>query len=193
MTRDGHNETCPGDALDRRARLRALLRERALTFGDFTLASGRRSRYYLDARLVTLNPEGAWLVARSIIDLLETEGIRAEAIGGLTLGADPIAAAVAAVSHWRGAPLPAFIVRKQTKDHGTRRQVEGGLARGAQVVIVDDVVTTASSTLVAIEAVESLGCTVTAAVCLVDREEGGEEALAGYRFLPLFRISELLD
>jgi orotate phosphoribosyltransferase len=176
----------------RLARLRDLLRERAIQHGEFTLASGRKSSYYLDGRLVTLHHEGAWLIARVILDLLGRERIDAEAIGGLTMGADPIAGAVAAVSYLEGTPLSAFIVRKETKGHGTGRRVEGVLRAGDRVIIVDDVVTTAGSTLQAIRAVEEMQCRVVAVVCLVDREEGGAEALRGYRFHPLFRVSELL-
>lgn len=182
----------PDTPVARRARLLALLRERALTRGDFTLASGRKSSYYIDARLVTLHPEGAWLIARAILDLLDRERIGAEAIGGLTMGADPIAAAVAVVSHQQGTPLSAFIVRKEAKGHGTGRRIEGGLAPGTRVVVVDDVVTTAGSTLQAISAVEESGGRVVAVVCVLDREEGGREALRGYPFHPLFRIGELL-
>jgi orotate phosphoribosyltransferase len=175
-----------------RERLLALLIEKAVTFGDFTLASGRRSSYYLDSRLVTLDPEGAWLVAVSILDTLAREGIRARAIGGLTLGADPIAGAVAAVSHSRGEGMRGFIVRKQAKGHGTGRRIEGSLNRGDPVVVVDDVVTTAGSTLDAIRAVEEIGCVVAAVLCVVDRQEGGAEALKGYRFYPLFTAADLL-
>ncbi len=175
----------------RRARLLAVLREKAVTFGDFTLASGRRSRYYLDARLVSLDPEGAYLVARCIMDLLVREGIEAAAVGGLTLGADPIAGAVAAVSHVEGRPIAGFIVRKEAKEHGRGRRVEGHLPKGA-VVVVDDVVTTAGSTLQAIRAVEEAGGRVAAVVCVVDREEGGAGALAGYSFYPLFTAAELM-
>ena len=182
----------PGSPQDRRARLLSLLRERAVKFGDFTLASGRKSSYYIDGRLVTLHPEGAYLIARVILDRLAAEGIEAAAAGGLTLGADPIAASVAAVSHLEGRPIAAFIVRKEAKGHGTGRRVEGDLSPGQPVVVVDDVITTAGSTLQAIRAVEEIGCRVAAVVCVIDREEGGAEALAGYRFFPLFRVSELL-
>ena len=176
-----------------RDRLKALLIDRAVSQGDFTLASGRKSRYYLDARLVTLHPEGAYLIARAILDLIAAERIEADAIGGLTMGADPIASAVAAVSHLEGRPMPAFIVRKEAKGHGARKQVEGGLEPGARVVVVDDVVTTAGSTLQAVSAVEALGCQVAAVVSLVDREEGGGQALKAYRYYPLFRVSELIE
>lgn len=182
------NET-PGD---RRARLLALLREKAVSKGDFTLASGRSSSYYVDGRLVTLHPEGAYLIARVILDLLDREGIEAELIGGLSMGADPIAGAVAAVSHTLGRPLSGFMVRKKAKDHGTGKLVEGDLTGGARALVVDDVITTAGSTLEAIRAVEQAGCSVVAVICVIDREEGGRAALEGYRFLPLYRVSELL-
>ncbi|HZI93629.1 MAG TPA: orotate phosphoribosyltransferase [Patescibacteria group bacterium] len=183
----------PDNPATRRSRLLALLRERAVTFGDYTLASGRKSKYYIDGRLVTLHPEGAYLIARVILDLMEREGIEAEAVGGLTMGADPIAAAVSVVSHLESRPLSAFIVRKEAKEHGTGRKVEGGLRRGAPVLVVDDVVTTAGSTLQAIRAVEEIGCKVAGVVCIIDREEGGAQALRGYRFHPLFRVAELLE
>ncbi|HKY33658.1 MAG TPA: orotate phosphoribosyltransferase [Candidatus Polarisedimenticolia bacterium] len=182
----------PGSPESRRAKLLDLLRRKALRFGSFTLASGRTSGYYLDGRLVTLDAEGAWLTARVILDLMERERVDARAAGGLTLGADPIAGALAAVSHAEGRALSAFIVRKEAKVHGTGRKVEGELREGDAVVVLDDVVTTAGSTLQAIRAVEELGCKVAAVICLVDREEGGAEALKSYRFYPLFRVSELL-
>ena len=183
----------PATPEQRSARLRALLRQRAIRHGEFTLASGRKSSYYVDGRLVTLHHEGAWLVARVILDLLAREKVEAVALGGLTMGADPIAGAVAAVSHLEGRPLKAFIVRKEVKGHGTGKRVEGDLIAGDRVVVVDDVITTAGSTLQAIKAVEEIGCQVAAVVCLIDRQEGGAAALAGYRFLPMFTIAELLQ
>jgi len=182
----------PRDPAARRARLLSLLKERAITFGDFTLASGRRSSYYLDGRLVTLDAEGACLVAQVILDTLEASGVQADAVGGLTLGADPIAGATAAVSFMRGTPLSAFIVRKEAKSHGTGRQVEGRVPSGSRVVVVDDVVTTAGSTLQAIRALEQIGARVAAVICLVDRLEGGAEALKGYPYYPLFTVNDLL-
>jgi len=178
---------------DRRDRLLALLRERAVAFGDFTLASGRKSTYYIDARLVTLHPEGGYLIGRVILDMMARHGIEADAVGGLTLGADPIAVSVAVASHQERRPLPAFVVRKEAKSHGTGRRVEGGLKPGARVLIVDDVVTTAGSTLQAIGAVEEMGCRVAAVMCLIDRAEGGAEALRDYPFHPLFTVAELLE
>jgi len=177
----------------RRARLLDILRERAVSYGDFTLASGRKSSYYIDARVVTLHHEGAHLIARAILDFLRAEGIEADAVGGLAIGADPIAGAIAALSHLEASPLSGFIVRKESKGHGTGRLIEGGLASGSRVVVVDDVITTGASTLAAIRAVEEFGCKVVAVTCVIDREEGGAQTLREYRFRPLFRVSELID
>ena len=174
-----------------RDRLRELLKAHSLLFGDFTLASGRKSPYYFDSRKTTLLPEGAWLTARLVLRTVRERGIRAEAVGGLTLGADPIVCPVAALSHVEGPPLRAFLVRKEAKEHGTGRRIEGCPPAGTPVLIVDDVVTTAGSTLQAIEAAEGAGLLVTAVLCLVDREEGGTEKLARWPFHPLFRRSEI--
>jgi len=112
--------------MSQRDRLRSLLQERSLRFGDFTLVSGRKSSYYFDSKQTTLHPEGAYLTAWCILDLVRREGIDAAAIGGMTLGADPMVCAVAPLSFLEEGPeLPAFIVRKETKDHGTTRQIEG--------------------------------------------------------------------
>ena len=176
-----------------RDRLRSLLREHSLMFGDFTLASGRKSRYYFDSKKTTLLPEGAWLVAREVLRTVREQRIDASAIGGLTLGADPIVCPVAALSHVEGPPLRAFIVRKETKGHGTGRRIEGNLEAGSRVVVVDDVVTTAESTLLAVEAATAAGHTVAAVICLVDRQEGGTERLAAWPFYPLYRRTDLFD
>ena len=176
-----------------RARLRDVLLERSVRRGQFTLASGRSSTYYLDCRKTTLHPEGAWLIARAILDIVKHHAIPAEAIGGLTLGADPIAGAVAAMSHAQGTPIEAFIVRKGSKDHGTRQRIEGAEVRGRSVIVVDDVVTTAGSTMEAIAAVREAGGTVAAVICVVDREEGGEERLQGIPFHPIFRRRDLIE
>lgn len=174
-----------------RERLASLLKEHSLMFGEFTLASGKKSPFYFDSKRTTLLPEGAWLTARAILRLIRERRIEADAIGGLTLGADPLACPVAALSHVEGPPLRAFIVRKETKEHGTARKIEGVLDPGSRVVIVDDVVTTAGSTLKAIEAAEAAGHTVVAVICLVDREEGGAAALSKYPFYPVFRKAEI--
>ena len=176
-----------------RDRLKQLLKEHSLMFGDFTLVSGKKSKYYFDSKKTTLLPEGAYLVAAEILETVTKNKIEADAIGGMTLGADPIVCPVAALSQISGNPMRAFIVRKEVKDHGTGRQIEGNLDPGSRVVVVDDVVTTAGSTLRAIEAVEQAGHTVAAVICLVDREEGGTEKLTRWPYFPLFRRSEIFD
>lgn len=172
-------------------RLGELLREHSLMFGDFTLRSGKKSRYYFDSKRTTLLPEGAYLTAREMLRTIRAHGVQADAIGGMTLGADPIVCPVAALSHIEGPPLRAFIVRKEAKEHGTGRQIEGILEPGSRVIVVDDVVTTAGATLRAIEAVEAGGYDITAVLCLVDREEGGTEKLSRWPFYPLFRRSDI--
>lgn len=174
-----------------RGRLEALLKRHSLMFGDFTLVSGKKSPYYFDSKKTTLRAEGAYLVAAEILGLIRDRGIEASAIGGMTLGADPIVCPVAALSHLEGPPLRAFIVRKESKGHGTDKQIEGDLEPGSRVIVVDDVVTTAGSTLRAIEAVEGAGHEVAAVLCLVDREEGGTQRLSDWPFYPLFRRSEI--
>jgi orotate phosphoribosyltransferase len=174
-----------------RSRLRELLIEHSLIRGEFTLVSGRKSSYYFDSKRTTLLAEGAYLAAVEVLRTLRERGIEADAIGGMTLGADPIVCPIAALSQIEGPALRAFLVRKESKQHGTGQRVEGNLAPGSRVVVVDDVVTTAGSTLSAIEAVEQAGHRVVAVVCLVDREEGGAERLASWPFIPIFRRSEI--
>jgi len=176
-----------------REQLRQLLKTQSLMFGDFTLASGKKSTFYFDSKKTTLLPDGAWLTARAILALVREKGIQADAIGGLTLGADPIVCPVAALSNAEGPKLRAFIVRKEAKEHGTGRRIEGNLVPRSRVIIVDDVVTTAGSTVKAIEAAEAEGHKVVAVICLVDREEGGAAKLAAYPFYPLFKRSEIFE
>jgi len=174
--------------------LRDVIRQKSLRIGDFTLSSGRKSSYYLDCRMTTLDPRGALLIARLILERIRTHKIQADAIGGLTLGADPIATAVAVVSSLEGKPLPAFIVRKEAKGHGTQRAIEGyDGKRGSRVIVVDDVCTTGDSILRAAERAEQAGYEVAAAFCVVDREEGGAEIIGKrYPFYALFTAKELL-
>ena len=175
--------------------LREIIRQKSLRIGDFTLSSGKKSSYYLDCRMTTLDPKGALLIARLILDRIRARKIQADAIGGLTIGADPIAAAVAVVSALDGQPLPAFIVRKETKNHGTQRLIEGYDGKpGSRVIVVDDVCTTGDSILTAAARAEEAGYEVVAAFCVVDREEGGTEVIAKrYPFYPLFTAQELLN
>jgi orotate phosphoribosyltransferase len=176
-----------------REQLRQMLKRESLMFGEFTLASGKKSNFYFDSKRTTLLPEGSWLTARAVLGIIREQGIEADAIGGLTLGADPIVCPVAALSHAEGPALRAFIVRKDAKEHGTGRRIEGQLTPASRVIIVDDVVTTAGSTQKAIDAAEGEGHTVVAVICLVDREEGGAAKLAAYPFFPIFRRSDIFD
>jgi orotate phosphoribosyltransferase len=174
-----------------RARLLELVKTVALSRGHFILASGKESSYYLDGRLVTLSPEGAYLTGKLMYEHLKDLDV--QAVGGLTMGADPVATAVAVVSYREGHPIPAFLVRKEAKGHGKQKQVEGPLPAGARVAIVEDTVTTGDSALQAIAAVEALGCTVVTVMALVDRLDGAGELLAskGYAFAPLFTVRDL--
>jgi orotate phosphoribosyltransferase len=174
--------------------LLAVIREHSLQRGDFVLTSGRKSSYYLDCRTTTLHPRGALLTARLILRTIQEHHIDAAAIGGLTLGADPIVAAVAVVSEVEGSPLPAFIVRKETKEHGARREIEGWAGpQGSRVIVVDDVCTSGGSILEACRKVETAGYAVAATMCVVDREEDGTEAVRSrYPFYPLFTAADLL-
>ena len=179
---------------DKLRELQDILRQKSLRLGDFTLSSGKKSSYYLDCRMTTLDPRGAWLIGELILDSIRRHNIVADAIGGLTMGADPIATSVAVVSALKGTPLPAFIVRKETKGHGTQKSIEGYDGKpGSRVIVVDDVCTTGDSILKAAEKAEEAGYTVVAAFCVVDREEGGTELITRkYPFHPLFTARELL-
>jgi orotate phosphoribosyltransferase len=172
-----------------------IIRRRSLRRGDFVLASGRRANYYLDCRMTTLDPRGATLIGRLLLERIRELRIDAEAIGGLTMGADPIAAATAVVSEMEGRPLPAFIVRKETKGHGMQRAIEGWDGKpGARVVVVDDVCTSGESILTACRKAEEAGYVVAATFCVVDREEGGTETIQRrYPFYPLLTARQLLE
>ncbi len=170
-----------------------VVKEKSLITGvQRVLTSGRTSSYYIDAKMTTLDPQGASLTARLILEMLKPYDI--DAIGGYTLGADPIVSAVAALSADTERPLPAFIVRKEPKKHGERKMIEGPFQKGWKVVVVDDVVTTAGSTLKACQAVEEEGGEVVLALTLVDRLEGGRENLEkkGYKFVSLLTRDDLL-
>ncbi|MFZ0392972.1 MAG: orotate phosphoribosyltransferase [Terracidiphilus sp.] len=182
--------------------LLSLLARSSFRLGQFKLSSGGTSDYYIDCRITTLHAEGGRLTGLAILDLLKQRGIEVEAVGGLTLGADPIVSNVATASAWRaverpGAPLiHGFLVRKAEKTHGTGRRIEGFCREGARVVIVDDVCTTGASTIAAIEAAREAGMVVAAAVCIVEREEANgrpavEAAAMGAPFLRLFTANDV--
>jgi orotate phosphoribosyltransferase len=177
-----------------REELKKTLKEKSLlTNVERVLTSGRTSTYYIDAKMTTLDPKGANLVARLILDVLKPFDI--DAVGGFTLGADPIVSAVAALSAETERPLPAFIVRKEPKKHGERKMIEGPFQPGWRVVVIDDVVTTGGSTLKACQAVEEEGGKVVLTLAIVDRLEGGRENLEakGYKFISLLTRDDLLQ
>jgi orotate phosphoribosyltransferase len=162
--------------------LRDLLLARSVKRGDFVLASGRRSSFYIDARLTTMSGDGLAVIGGLGLDRLAARGWTPRAVGGLTLGADPVAYALALTAKRRGQLLDAFTVRKQPKAHGTGKRIEGCFQSGFSVVIVEDVLTTGSSARDAISAVEAEGGQVLGVMAVVDRQEGGRETIeaAGY-------------
>jgi orotate phosphoribosyltransferase len=177
-----------------RERLRELLRARSLRTGDFVLASGRRSSYYIDCRRTTMHADGLALIGALGLEAIRERGWRADAVGGLTLGADPVAYAIAAASAAHPPLIHGFTVRKQAKTHGTGRRVEGCFEPGHRVVIVEDVITTGASALAAAAALRDEGADVLGILAVVDREEGGREALqaAGYPVHALLTVRDLL-
>ena len=176
-------------------RLAALLKERSYEERKVKLASGRESDFYLDCKQTTLHPEGLYLVGRFVLDAVRSGPRPVKAVGGPTLGSDPIAAAAAVISFLDGHPVPAFIIRKEPKGHGTRAWVEGAkfLENGTPIAIVEDVVTTGGSSLKAAERAKEAGLDVVKIVSLVDRDEGAAAAIrdAGYVFESVLTIHEV--
>ena len=172
-------------------KLLELIKEKAVFKGKFTLSSGKESSYYIDLRLVTLSSEGAYRISNVFFDILKDSDV--DAVGGLTLGADPIAAAIAATSFSRGKPISAFIVRKEEKKHGKGKQIEGPLPRNSKVAVVDDVATSGDSLLKAIDALKKEGHSVVKIMAIVDREEGAKENLAkaGYKLECIYGKKDL--
>ncbi len=175
-----------------RRRLKEILVRESLMRGDFTLASGAKSSFYLDVRRTSMHPEGAALCAELILD--ELDDLELSAVGGPVLGAAPLVGAIAAESFRRGRPLPTFLVRKEAKGHGTAKLIEGHFPVGGTVALVEDVVTTGGSVLRALAVARGEGAKVPRLVCVVDREQGGDAACAEHEveFRPLFRVAELL-
>lgn len=181
----------------KKERLAALLFQRSYESRQVTLASGKQSDFYLDCKQTTLHPEGLYLAGRFFLDAIRSGDARKKvaAVGGPTMGSDPLAAACAVLSYLDGAPVHAFIIRKEPKGHGTRAWVEGAkhLEAGTRVAIVEDVVTTGGSSIKAADRAKEAGLEVAKIVCLVDREEGGAEAVraAGYEFESILTIREV--
>jgi orotate phosphoribosyltransferase len=181
-----------------REQLLSLLATNSFRLGEFTLSSGAKSDYYIDCRTTTLHADGAALTGRVFLDLLEKQGWRPQAVGGLTMGADPIVVATSVISAQAGTPIHGFLVRKAEKAHGMGRRVEGFQEKGASVVIVDDVCTTGSSTIQAIEAAREFGFNIAGVACLVERLEAGgrpavEKAAAPAPFIAVFTSNDVKD
>ena len=177
-----------------REQLLTLLANRSARRGNFTLASGRQSSLYIDARLTTMSPDGLALIGPLGLAAMRDAGWRPDAVGGLTLGADPVSYAIAYASALAGAPVRAFTVRKEAKQHGTGRLIEGPYREGDTVVVIEDVITTGGSALRAVEALRQAGATVAGVLAVVDREEGGREAIeaAGLPVQTLARAAEII-
>lgn len=173
--------------------LRQLLLDRSVRRGDFVLASGARSSYYIDARLTTMSAQGLVLIGGLGLKTIRDAGWEPAAVGGLTMGADPVAYAIAAASASGAGVIEAFSVRKTAKDHGTGRRIEGNFRSGDAVVVVEDVITSGGSARQAIEAIQAEGGEILGILAVVDREEGGRQSLeqAGYQVRTLITAGEL--
>lgn len=171
-----------------KSRLQCLFLQRALQFGDFTLASGKKSSYYVNSKKVLFHAEAIALLGELLYDT--THDLDFQAIGGLEVGAIPMAAAALVAFHNHGRALEGFFVRKATKEHGAKEKLEGQVSAGDRVVVIDDVLTTGGSVLQAIEAVEARGASVVRVVSICDRLQGAQEALAAYDYRPLFTIRD---
>jgi orotate phosphoribosyltransferase len=179
-----------------REKLLGLLATKSFRLGNFKLSSGGTSDYYIDCRLTTLDAAGALATGEAVLGEIRERGWKADAIGGLTMGADPIVVATSVISAQEGTPINGFLVRKAEKTHGTVQRVEGYREKGARVVIVDDVCTTGASTIQAIEAAREFGFEVAGVLCLVEREEAGgrasvEKAAAPAPFIALFTANDV--
>lgn len=174
-------------------RLRSLLLEKSVVKGrEFKLASGKTSDFYVDARVTTLDAEGATLCGRIFFEMLSA--FQVDAVGGYSIGADPIVSAIAVISYQEKKPLPAFIIRKEEKSHGTRKMIEGNFRSGMHVALFDDVITSGGSIIKGARQVEAEGGQVEVIMAVLDREEGGREAIEshGYRFMSIFTKKDLL-
>ena len=182
--------------MNEKSRLKELLLEKSYRQGTFTLTSGKTSDFYIDGKQTTLSAEGAYLCGKLLFELIRSEPNDIAAVGGMTLGADPLVTAVSLVSFLENDPIPAFIVRKEAKGHGTGHYIEGlsNLEAGCTVALVEDVVTTGGTLLKVIDRVEAAGFTVGLIVTVIERQEGGTEFLAekGYPLKALFTREALL-
>jgi orotate phosphoribosyltransferase len=176
-----------------REQLKKILLQKSVIIGrEFKLSSGRTSNFYVDARVTTLDPEGAFLCGKIFLEMLKD--FKIDAIGGYSIGADPIVSSIAVLSYLEKRPIPAFIIRKDEKSHGTRKSIEGNIPLNGRVVLFDDVVTSGSSILKGVVQVEVRGCTVEAVMAVIDREEGGRREIeaSGHAFFSIFTKSDLI-
>ena len=183
-------------AANSRAKLLSLLAQKSFRLGQFKLSSGGTSDYYIDCRLTTLDATGALLTGETVLQEIHSRGWKADAIGGLTMGADPIVVATSVISAQHGKPINGFLVRKAEKTHGTGQRIEGFRDKPARVVVVDDVCTTGASTIQAIEAAREYGFEIVGVLCLVEREEAGgranvEKTAAPAPFIALFTANDV--
>jgi orotate phosphoribosyltransferase len=183
------------DSIALQRELAALIKKLSYREGDFTLASGKKSTFYIDLKATTLHPDGAYLLGKLAVDVILKSGLKIDAVGGLTLGADPIATAISLAARERGVIWPAFIVRKEPKDHGISRYIEGtdNMKPGASVLVLEDVVTTGGSSFKAIERLREAGYKPAAVLTVVDREQGGDKLIkgAGLEYLVLATMSQI--
>jgi orotate phosphoribosyltransferase len=175
-----------------RDELKRIIQERSILKGDFTLVSGKKSTYYINGKMTTLSSKGLYLTAKLLLEMLESYDY--DAFAGPTIGADPIIGALLALSAERGFEREGFLIRKESKDHGTRKLVEGNIQEDSRVVLLEDVTTTGGSLIRAANAIKQSGGEIVCVVTLVDREEGAAENLAeaGFDFKSLFKVKELL-
>ncbi len=177
-----------------RSKLLSILRGKSVSYGNVTLSSGNTSNYYIDAKKTTYYAEGVYLAGKLIFDLIQNKNEGIAAVGGLTMGADPIVVSTIIAAMSADYQLNGFSVRKDRKSHGQRKLIEGNLTKGDKVVIIDDVITTGRSTISAIDAVEDYGCEIVLVVALVDRCEGGAKKIRekGLEFTSLFEIRDVV-
>lgn len=192
MSAAAHAKPRTGTSLNKRERLKEIIKEKSLIHGTFKLASGATSDFYLDMKPTTFDPEGSSLIADIVVELLQ-EFPEIDAIGGLELGAVPIIAAVSQRS-WPERPIPSFVVRKEKKGHGTDKKIDGNFQKNTHVILIDDVTTKGGSVMQAVHAVREQGCTVNTIITIVDRLEGAEQNLRaeGIRLVPVFTKRDLL-
>ncbi|MCK4835867.1 MAG: orotate phosphoribosyltransferase [Candidatus Aminicenantes bacterium] len=177
-----------------KSKLKKILLEKSVITGKvFTLSSGKTSDFYVDARITTLDPEGAYLCGKIFLEMLK--GFDIDAVGGYSIGADPIVSVISVLSYIDHNPLPAFIIRKEEKTHGTRKAIEGNFPHQGRVALFDDVVTSGGSLLKGITQIETQGCRVEVVMAVIDREEGGREKIesGGYQFISIFTKKELME